>query len=174
MNGPNVFLRAPEPRDVNTLYEWENDPGIWHISNTLVPYSRFDIEQYVMTAGLDIFNTKQLRLMIDLKKANENLPIGAIDLFDFDPIHKRAGLGILILEKYRGKGLASEALEVFIDYAFNTLQLHQLYCNISSKNLVSQALFKKHGFKTIGLKKDWLSVPKGWVDEYLLQLINNS
>ena len=174
MNGPNILLRAPEPTDIDTLYNWENNPEIWHISNTLVPFSRFDLEQYVMTAGLDIFNSKQLRLMIDLKNAAENVSIGAIDLFDFDPIHKRAGVGILILKSYRGKGYASEALEIFINYTFNTLQLHQLYCNISAKNTVSQTLFKKHGFKIIGLKNDWLSVTNGWVDEYLLQLINNT
>lgn len=174
MNGPNIVLRAPEPSDINTLYNWENDPEIWHISNTLVPFSRFDIEQYVMTAGLDIFNTRQLRLIIDLKETTKRISIGAIDLFDFDPLHKRAGVGILILKEYRGKKFASEALDIFIDYVFNTLQLHQLYCNISASNLPSQSLFKKHGFEIIGLKKDWLSTGNKWEDEYLLQLINNS
>ena len=174
MNGTNIHLRAPEPTDIDTLYKWENDPEIWHISNTLVPFSRFDLEQFVMTAGLDIFKSKQLRLMIDLKEASGSVSIGALDLFDFDPIHKRAGVGILIMKTYRGKGYASEALEIFINYAFNTLQLHQLYCNISAKNTVSLALFKKHGFMVIGLKKDGLSVTNGWVDEYLLQLINNT
>jgi len=59
-----------------------------------------------------------------------------------------------------------------IDYAFNILHLHQLYCNVMPDNETSLQLFQKHNFKIIGLKKEWLRVKKGWGDEYLLQLIN--
>jgi len=168
----DITLRAPELSDIDTLYRWENDPKIWHVSNTLMPYSRFAIEQYVMSAGLDIYSTKQLRLIIDLNEKDSTFSIGAIDLFDFEPLHKRAGVGILIHENYREKGYASKALELFIDYAFRTLQLHQLYCNVSKDNEVSIRLFQKHNFHIIGLKRDWISANNRWIDEYMMQLIN--
>jgi diamine N-acetyltransferase len=172
MTGKNISLRAPEPTDIEVLYSWENNPNTWQISNTLLPYSRFALEQYIMNASLDIYSTKQLRLMIDLLSGEQIVTIGTIDLFDFSPMHRRAGVGILIENNFRSRGYASEAMELMIEYAFNTLQLHQLYCNVSSENQASLKLFKKFGFEIVGLKKDWLSINNRWTDEYLLQLIH--
>jgi diamine N-acetyltransferase len=109
--------------------------------------------------------------MINLIKVKK--PIGTIDLFDFDPFHKRAGLGILIAnEKQRRKGYASMALKCLINYCFTTLQLHQLYCNILENNNESMDLFTKLGFTRIGIKKDWVKTADGYLDEYMFQLIN--
>jgi len=110
--------------------------------------------------------------MIDKKDPNQNNPIGSIDLFDFDPSNKRAGIGILITDDERNKGYASEALELLISHCFGTLQLHQIYCNISADNQVSLQLFKKHNFISVGLKKEWIFVQGRWEDEYIFQLIS--
>ena len=93
-------------------------------------------------------------------------------MFDFDPAHMRAGIGIMIIEARRGRGYASEALDLIIDYAFNTLRLHQLYANVISGNNASLELFKKKHFHVIGVKKDWLRTGDGYAHEYMLQLIN--
>jgi len=170
MKGKNLSFRAPEPADVDLLYSWENDTSIWHLSNTVTPYSRHLLEEYILNAQQDIYTAKQLRLMIVLNKTHE--AIGCIDLFDFDPLHLRAGIGILIDNAHRGKGHAAEALELLIKYAFNILHLHQLYCNITPDNEASLQLFQKCKFKIAGLKKEWLRVSGGWADEYMLQLIH--
>ncbi|MFH0867585.1 MAG: GNAT family N-acetyltransferase [Bacteroidota bacterium] len=170
MIGKNLSFRAPEPSDVDLLYKWENDTRIWHLSNTVTPFSRHVLEEYILNAHQDIYSAKQLRLMI-LNNINNHV-IGCIDLFDFDPANLRAGVGILISDEHRDKGYATEALEMIIDYAFNTLHLHQLYSNITADNVSSMKLFKKAGFEIIGLKKDWQHSKNSWIDEYLLQLIN--
>jgi diamine N-acetyltransferase len=170
-----IILRALEPDDINVLYRWENDPEIWHVSNTYTPYSKFILEQYLENSHLDIYQVKQLRLMIDIHEddTKRSRQIGTIDLFDFDPYHNRAGIGILIGEKSdRKKGYASIALKKFIDYCFKTLQLHQLYCNITIDNKDSLQLFRKSGFRISGRKRDWIKTPGKYVGEYLLQLIN--
>lgn len=170
------MLRAMEPGDIDVLYKWENNPEIWHVSNTITPFSRHVLEQYVNSVQ-DIYSEKQLRLIIDkLSSPSDAIqsrkPIGAIDLFDFDPRHFRAGVGILIAEKEdRGKGHASEALGLLIHYAFNTLCLHQLYCNIPSHNKESLELFRKHHFQIAGNKKEWIKDRDTWMDEYFMQLI---
>jgi diamine N-acetyltransferase len=172
MNGSKVSLRALEPEDVEILYHWENDSAIWHLSTTLAPLSRFTLEQYVINSGQDIYSTRQLRLMVDLRMENGSpLTIGSVDLFEFEPLHQRAGIGILIMEEYRGKGYASEAVDLLIRYAFETLQLHQVYCNISPDNTDSIGLFESKGFKRAGVKKDWNRIRNAWQDEILLQLI---
>lgn len=174
LNKNNISLRAVEPEDIDLLMKWENDPDSWHLSNTIIPFSRHDIEQFVLLADKDIFSTKQVRLMIFLEIDNTLRTIGCVDLFDFVPLHKRAGVAILIDKNYRDKGYASNAIDLLKDYAFNTLHLHQLYCNIEDDNDVSLALFKKKKFKISGLKKDWNLKSGKWVDEYHLQLINES
>lgn len=173
MVGKNVALRALEPSDVEILYKWENDMSIWHLSNTIMPLSRFTLEQYVLGANHDIYSSKQLRMMIDLVSPDdETSTIGSIDLFDFEPTHRRAGVGILILKEFRGKGYASEALDLLTDYAFNTLQLHQLFCNISPANTESIKLFTSKDFMLVGTKKDWNRVKNSWFDESLFQLLS--
>ncbi len=166
-----IKLRALEPEDVEVLYQWENDMKIWNVSDTITPFSKYILTKYIQNSHLDIFQLKELRLVIVLKEENE--PIGLIDLFDFDPYHSRAGVGIMIYsDEKRQQGLATSALDLFIQYAFRTLGLHQLYCNIASDNVVSINLFQRFGFDIIGVKKDWRKSFGGWIDEYVLQLIN--
>ena len=169
LSGENIMLRALESTDVDLLYRWENNTAIWKVSNTLVPFSRENIEQFI-TYERDIYSDKQLRLIIC--RIDDNKSIGCIDLFDFDMRNQRSGIGILIAEESdRKKGYASEALTLLIDYSFDTLLLHQLYCNIPSDNQSSISFFEKFGFEKVGEKKDWLRNKKGWSDEYLFQLI---
>ena len=170
MTGKKIQLRAMEPEDIDLLYDWENDQQIWPVSNTITPFSRFILEQYILNAQQDIYTTKQFRLMIDLKK--EQKTIGTVDLFEFDPGHRRVGLGILIKKEERGKGFSNETLDLIIEYCFNTLMVHQIFCNISTENEISLKLFQSKGFEIIGNKKDWLLINHEWKDEYLLQLIN--
>jgi diamine N-acetyltransferase len=174
LQSTNIKLRALELTDIDFIYKWENDTNSWFVSNTLVPFSRYILEKYIESSHLDIYQTRQLRLMIVFNNSSET-PIGTIDLFDFDPFHNRAGIGILIAEKkHQKKGYASEALKLLIEYCFNTLQLHQLFCNIAQNNITSLNLFEKHNFEISGEKKQWLKDGNNWIDEYFLQLINIS
>jgi diamine N-acetyltransferase len=172
LKNEKIELRAMEPADVDLLYEWENNEALWHLSNTLAPLSRFVLDQYVMNSHQDIFTSKQLRLMIDKNEDGRLTTIGCIDLFDFDPVNKRAGIGIIIIEKERNKGFGSEALRLMLDYCFKTLLLHQLYCNIAASNEASFKLFENYKFEVVGIKKEWLFTGEEWKDEYLLQIIN--
>jgi len=175
LENSTVKLRAPELSDIDLLYVWENNMEIWKVSNTLTPFSRFVLKKYIETAHLDIWETKQLRLIIEAKDQSSLMftPVGLIDLFDFDPFHLRAGIGILIANsEYRRKGYATDALRQIIKYSFETLQIHQLYCNISSENTVSLQLFQNVGFSIVGTKKEWLKTIDGWQDEVMLQIVN--
>lgn len=171
MRYEKINLRAPEPEDLELLYNWENNNIYWIISNTLTPFSKFTLKRYLEDSHKTIFETGQIRLMIDV--VDEWKTIGTIDLFDYDPFHNRAGVGILLAdESYRKKGYASMALKCLIDYCFKTLQLHQLYCNILEDNCESIELFTKNGFKKIGIKEDWIKTSGGYLNEYMFQLLN--
>ncbi len=172
MSDSSITLRAVEPEDLALLYLWENDRTVWHVSNTLVPFSRYQLKQYIESNPSDIHAHQQLRLMIDCRETGKPVrTVGSIDLFDFDPIHQRAGLGILIASADdRRQGYAYEAILQMIDYSRKVLFLHQLYCNILESNTASVQLFGKAGFEITGTKKDWLRTETGWEDELFLQL----
>ncbi len=170
LQGDKIYLRAPEQHDADLMYVWENNTSYWQVSNTIVPYSKFSLEQYLLSAHLDLFTNKQIRLMICTKN---NDAIGCIDLFDFDPYHNRVGIGILIDEEHQGNGFADDALRTLINYCFRILCLNQIYCSIGITNEKSLRLFKKHQFNLIGIRKAWNKISKNeFEDEYLLQLIN--
>lgn len=170
LKGEHIYLRALEPEDLDFIHDIENDESIWEISNTLVPYSRFLLKQYLEQSQKDIFEVKQLRLVIS---TYNHKTLGMIDLFDFDFKNSRAGVGILVKDpQKRQLGYGGEALKLLIAYSFNHLDLHQLYCNISEDNLASIKLFENQGFVKIGLKKDWNYVNGTFKNEYLYQLIN--
>ncbi len=165
----HIKLRALEPEDLEFLYNIENNESFWEVSHTQTPFSKYILKQYIENAHLDIFETKQLRFIIEENSTKKQ--IGMIDLFDFNPQHKRAGIGILIHPSYQDKGFASEALSLLIKYTFIHLNLHQLYANITTDNLKSIALFTKHNFTKIGIKKDWILSEGKFKDEILFQLI---
>jgi len=171
LHGKKVFLRALEPSDVELLYQWENDPEIWKISQTLTPFSKYTLKQFIDSAQEDIFKVKQVRFMVNLIHTKQT--IGILDVFDIDFLNSRAGIGILIDKNHRNQELGTEAVQLATNYLFNTLHLHQIYCNIESNNLVSLKLFQKCGFSTIGTKKDWKKTETGFEDVILLQQINH-
>ena len=171
MKYKNIRLRAVEPEDLELLYEWENNQSYWSISNTITPFSRYNLKQYIENSHKNIYETGQLRLMID--HIDDKKTIGTIDVFEFDPFHKRAGIGILIAyECYRKKGFASMSLTCLLNYCFEILKLHQVFCNIISNNAESIDLFMKQGFVKSGTKKDWIKTDDGYIDEFMFQLIN--
>lgn len=164
-----IRFRALEPEDIDILFEWENDAEIWEISNTYEPYSKYILAKYIKDSQRDIYESKQVRMIIE---TTEGKAVGAIDLFDFDPFHFRAGVGILIHDlKDRKLGYATDALQLLCTYAAHYLRLHQLYANISEDNLASIHLFKNAGFEIIGTKKDWRRTLDGWKNELMFQKI---
>ncbi len=162
-----ISLRPLEPEDIDLLYLWENSLEIWEVSNTRKPFSKHILAQYLIESAKDIYETKQLRLIIQNEKLE---PVGAIDLFDFDPYHLRAGVGVLIHKNSdRNKGYAPDALQALSNYAIEVLGLKQLFANIASDNTNSIKLFEKSGFVQVGVKKEWLKTSVGWKDEILFQ-----
>ena len=165
-----ISLRALEPEDLELLYDWENNNDYWIISNTVSPFSKYTLKRYIENSHKNIYESGQMRLMID--HIHDKQTIGTIDIFDFDPYHKRAGIGILIAkENYRRKGFATMALTCLVDYCFKTLLLHQLYCNILENNRESINLFKKLGFTEIGKKTDWIRTNEAYLSEVMFQLV---
>ena len=164
-----IKLRSLEPNDLDFLYRTENNIELWEVSNTLKPFSKYTLQKYIESAHIDIYTTKQVRFIIEAN--NEKKIVGLIDLFDYEPIHMRAGIGISIIKNEQRKKYAENALQILIPYCFDILRLNQIYCDISIDNFASIKLFEKSGFKHTGTKKQWLNTEKGFKDVLFYQLI---
>ncbi len=169
LENTNIMLRALEPTDLDAIFKWENDTDIWKYGSTVAPYSKHQIIEYLKNYTADIFKDLQLRLMI-IEKATNN-QVGMIDLFDFNPFHSRAFIGILIDSQHQQKGYGYEAMISMINYAKDFIGLHQLAVNIPCDNTASIHLFKKLDFTETGRLKDWIRSGKTYRDTIVFQKI---
>lgn len=169
LEGELTRLRALEAEDVDLLYVWENDPAVWGVSGTLSPFSRHTLRRFLDEQRFDLYAARQLRLVVETL---DGRAVGLVDLFEFEPVDLRAGIGILIHGAGdRGRGFASDALDVLCRYARQVLGLHQLWCSVAPDNAASLTLFRRAGFVECGRKREWRRTPDGWADELLLQKI---
>ena len=164
-----VTLRALEPTDLETLYQWENDTALWAVSDTPAPYSREALWQYLQQYTGDIYAQRQLRLMITL--TDDGTPVGTVDFLNFDPLNNRAELGLFIAAEHRGKGLGRQALERLTTYAREHLGLRQLYVFIALDNEVCLTLFEDFGYRRAGVLQSWVKRDNTYRDVALLQMI---
>ena len=163
-------LRAPEPEDLACMMEFENTPTLWGVSNVTGPYSRFHLKQYIETNQNNLYEDKQLRLMIE--NANKQV-VGIIDICNFDPFHNRAEVGIVIAFQHRASGIGELSLLLLIEHCFEYLGIHQLYAYIDVTNEPCKRLFKKCGFKECAYLKDWMRTGKDYRDVVIVQRINS-
>lgn len=169
MSELSVKYRALEPEDITLLYKWENDLEVNEVSLSKVPFSKYILEQYINHAQMDIQQAGQLRLIIENTKGQA---IGCVDLYEYDAIDRRAGIGILIDKEYRLLGFAKSSLKLIHDYAFNVLGLNQLFCSIGVDNFASVQLFESLGYSKVGIREQWRYRNGKFHDVVEYQLLN--
>ena len=168
MNVDKISLRALEPSDIEVLLKIENDDRYWKYANRTEPYSRNLLQKYIEQQKQDIFEVRQKRFAISLETLNT---LGFIDIFDFEPMHRRAGIGIFILDEYRRNGIGKKSVTLIGEYAKKHLNLNCIYANIAKENIPSINLFESCGYEKIGLKKEWNFYENSFHGEYLYQII---
>ncbi len=150
-----LTLRKIEPADLPLLYVWENDSASWADGSNHNPLSRQDLRNYLEQTTGDIYRDGQLRLVIDVTDSDGTLPVGCIDLFDFEPRNLRAGIGIYVAPHYRRQGYGAEAMKRLMDYAFAFLHFRLVYAFVSTDNTASERLFDRLGFQSSSVLPAW-------------------
>ena len=166
LKNEKMTLRAPEPEDLELMYAMENDTTLWCAGNATLPYSRYTLRAYLEQSRQDLLSERQARFVIELSDGN---CAGMIDLADYDPINSRAEVCIGILGKYRGHGIATQALQLLCQYAAERLHLHQLYAYVPVWNNESIKLFEKAEFTRHATLKEWQRGKEGYFDVILMQ-----
>lgn len=165
-----IALRALEPSDLDAMTRWENDTRLWSAGSQGAPLSRHLIAEYIANYDADIFASRQLRLIV-VEKATGNA-VGAVDLYDFDPLSLRAGIGIIIDETARGNGYGTRALNLLWHYSSIHLGMHQLWAMTAIDNTAACRTFTNAGFTTAGRLRSWVRRGRQWVDALMYQRLN--
>jgi RimJ/RimL family protein N-acetyltransferase len=140
-----VTLRPPEESDVESAYAWDRDPELaaWN--------GRPPISVSLSAARRDYlarWEDPSVKTFI-IEAGEPRKAIGMATLYDFR--HDGCELGIKIgPENLRGRGFASEAVDLLVDYAFNTLGLKNVRGSTLAHNVRMQRVFEKCGFVEVG------------------------
>lgn len=165
-------LRAVDLSDADLFYEWENEISLWESGNTMRPFSRYALENYVLTSQNEPLEVaKQMRLMLDACSEDMIVTLGCVDLYDFDFRDSKAAVGIFICESERRKGYARKAVALLCDYVSKIYNLNQLYAFVASDNSESRSLFSACGFEQTACLKEWIQRGMEFKDVVLYQKI---
>lgn len=168
LKNDRITLRSPEPEDLELMYAMENDTTLWSVGNATLPYSRYTLRAYLEQSRQDLFSEHQARFVIELAGGEA---AGMIDLAEYDPLNSRAEVCIGLLGRHRGKGIATETMQLLCEYAFKKLHIHQLYAYVPQWNNKSITLFEKNGFEKSALLRQWQRNENGYNDVFLMQKI---
>lgn len=165
----SIRLRALEPDDLSTILRIENLTDNWECSPATGPYSYYQIKRYIEENQNDLFQDRQLRLVIE---SETNCIVGTVDLFNFSPRHLRAEIGIGILPEFRNKGIASAAVSLLENHSFRILGLKQLYAYVPDTNPACLALFRKAEYHHAGMLSNWIRRGCVYTDVHIFQKFN--
>ena len=169
LQGERIYLRRLTEDDVSDDYvRWMNDPEI----NQYLE-SRFHTHTIESTRAFirSVTNENNYQFGIFVKETGKH--IGNIKIGSINQYHKYADIGFLIGEKnYWGKGIATEAIKLVTDFAFNTLKLHKLFGGLYSPNVGSLHAFQKNGYEQEGIKKSQYLLNGVYYDDIMFGKVN--
>lgn len=169
LEGKKCFLSPVDKHYADEVVVWSNDLNIalkTHDAQDFINHEKQTSYLELMTQGLN-------HAYMIVEKHTEK-PIGLCRLMHVDGIHKTATLGIFIGNKdFLGKGIGEDALRLLIDYAFNFLNIHNIWLYVAEYNLRACNLYKRLGFKEIGRRRQSLYVGGKYYDEIYMDLLSS-
>ena len=145
----SVKIREIEHEDLNFMLTIENDKSNWKYGINKSELSIEDALDYIKQSKLMILNNDNQRFVIEYN----NTKAGLIDLYDYQFQKSFAKVGIIVLKKFRGKGVGDKSLKLLIEFCKNYLNINYLESEIEKYNQSSINLFVNNNFKNISGNK---------------------
>lgn len=154
--GKYVVIRPFELGDEIYLHKWWNDENM--MGDSGLGFGTLQSLNYLKDKVLkeidngSLYNDKKC-FMICKKEGLK--PIGEINYNEYDARNQKSEFGIKICEiNEQGKGYGEDALRCFIDFMFKNLNLNKIELTTMKENIRAQNLYKKLGFKEIGIIRE--------------------
>jgi RimJ/RimL family protein N-acetyltransferase len=151
LHGRRVDLRGPTAEDADDVFALFSDPRVMRYWSRAPMRERGEAEGLIGEM-LEAFDKRELInwVIVDGK----DRAIGTCTLFHFDPRHRRAEVGYALRSDHWGRGLASEAVSLAIDWALRTLDLHRVEADIDPRNEASRRVLERLGFRSEGVLRE--------------------
>jgi RimJ/RimL family protein N-acetyltransferase len=152
LTGERVRLRALRADDADALFAMKSDPRVmryWsHAPWTDRAQAVAQLEQLERDRETSEFY--QWAITVD----GGDALVGTMSLFALNRAQKRADVGYSLASDVWGRGYATEALKLAVDFAFGTLGLARLEADIDPRNEASCRLVERIGFTREGLLRE--------------------
>jgi len=145
-----IYLSGVRQTDKRALLEHLGSKDIYNTTLTIpYPYSEADADSWIQKRIAH--NSRQGKeVSFAIRDANANL-IGVIsaDNLELGNTHK-AEIGYWLAKGYWGKGIMTDAVRAYVEYAFGELQLLKLVAHVFESNAGSWRVLENNGFKLEG------------------------
>ena len=164
----DVRIRKFEQRDIENKIKWINDEN----NNQYLHYD-LPLEYDKTLAWFE--KVKQRTDRYDAVIEVDGKPVGIIGLLNIDYRNLKAEYYITLGEQeYKGKGVATRASYLLLDYAFYALGLRKIYLFTETENYSAQKLFKRLGFEKEGVLWNDLRIGDRFVHRYVYGLLKEN
>lgn len=170
LESDNFYLRNISLDDCNENYlSWMNDSDInKYLESRFTTHTINSLKDFVTS-----MNNSDNNILFAIVDKESDKHIGNIKLGNIHPIHKYADIGLVIGDKsYWGHGIATKAISLVSDYAFDILNLRKIIAGIYENNIGSIKAFEKCGFKKAYVKKDTYFFDGNYIDAFVFELYN--
>jgi ribosomal-protein-alanine N-acetyltransferase len=170
LSAQEIFLKSLECDDVTQDYvDWMNDAEV--VQFTESRFQKHTLES--VKKFVEDSNSNPSVLLLGIFESGNGIHIGNIKLGPINWQHSLADVGIIIGQKeFWGKGLASVAIKLLRDHAFESIGLHKLTAGCYATNLGSAKAFEKAGFQLEARMVSQYRSGDSWVGGLLFGFIN--
>ena len=163
LEGKNVNLKVMEKEDLPLIAEWFSSPEVFGEYNTLRQMSKTEAEK-MFESPLEL-----KPFIIEKKDGNK---IGFVSHFYvLHPAARQLEIGYVLLPSERGKDYCTEAVNIMVDYLFLSKESRRIQAQTDLRNVASQKVLEKVGFKKEGtLRKNFFRRGE-WRDTYLYSIL---
>ena len=163
LEGKNVNLRLMEKEDLPLFAEWFNKPEVFGEYNPLRQITKTEVEK--------MFDSPhELKPFIIEKKDGSKIGFIA-HFYVLHPAVRQLEVGYSLVPSERGKGYCTEALEIMVDFLFLSKDIMRIQALTDLRNVASQKVLEKVGFKREGTLRKNFFVRGEWRDTYLYDIL---
>jgi RimJ/RimL family protein N-acetyltransferase len=143
LEGKNVNLRVMEKEDLPLFTEWFNSIEFSGEYFSPIQMSRAEVEKF--------YESTLFEMKVFIVEKKDGSEIGYFLHFNMlEPYAKMQEIGYGIVPSERGKGYCTEAAQLMVDYLFLSKDIARIQATTHYKNVASQKVLEKVGFKREG------------------------
>ncbi|MFW9875910.1 MAG: GNAT family N-acetyltransferase [Candidatus Thorarchaeota archaeon] len=170
LRGKRVKLGPVKREYIESFLKWFNDPEITQNLMAFRPMTRMAEEEWMENLK-NRENDIYFSITIPNEDGTEKL-IGNCGIHRIDWKNRVGEVGITIGEKeYQNKGYGTEAMELLIDYAFKTVNLHRIELYTYDFNIGALKSYKKVGFIEEGRRRQFVWINGSYHDAILMGIL---